>query len=154
MVILMIYCLDILKGICGYLLYKLCFYDSGFLVNLQMKLLNFRQNFQCQKLFEFMILYRSSNIRFSKGLRYQYVLRVLGRCFEKPGSTQRHTIVATCSTSELQHDTYFYRVQFFACISQITPSMEGKEAKEREKRRVSQRQKDKQKESDLYNGNV
>ena len=34
MMILMTICLDIWKGICGYLIHKLCFYDKGFLVNL------------------------------------------------------------------------------------------------------------------------
>ena len=45
-------------------------------------------------------------IHFSKGLRYQYALRVFGRYFEKSGPTQGHTTAATCSTFESGHDIF------------------------------------------------
>ena len=54
--------------------------------------------------FDFMILYRSSGIRFTNGFRYQYALWVLRRCFEKLRPTQGHATVAMCSTSRLGCD--------------------------------------------------
>ena len=58
----------------------------------------FSIDFSVLEILMFMISYKFSNIRFSNGLRYQYSLRVLERCSNKPKSTQRHVTVIMCST--------------------------------------------------------
>ena len=110
MIIMMVYCLDILKGIAVDWFYKLRFFNMELLVYLQTELYRIFGEFFRVKNFECMILSRFLGIHFLNGLRYRYALRVFGRCSEKSGSTQRHVVVATCSTSESGRDNILYGI--------------------------------------------
>ena len=85
MIITMMRCLDISKGICGYLIYKLCFMTWGFWSIYKRNSAEFSIDFSMLEILMFMNLYRSIGIHFSNGFRYQYALRILERCSRNRG---------------------------------------------------------------------
>ena len=78
---------------------------QGVLVDLQTELCWIFDKFSSDSLFlNIKFSYKSLSIRFSNGFSYWHVLRLLGRCSRKPGLTQEHATVVTCSISGLGRD--------------------------------------------------